>query len=109
MANRRGLILGVAAGQAQKDIHEGVARQLAPAIVTLRIAVEHLVLGVAVVAEAELELMLALGVGHVHLGRIVLGRIVIGFGGCVFRLSKSAAEAHSGPDLPADGKPSRPA
>ena len=103
VANWRGLRLGVAAGQAHKHIHEGVTRQRTPAVIALRIAVEHLVLGVAVVAEAELQLMRARGIGDVHLGRVVLGRIMVGFGRCVFTLSQGAGEGHSGPDFPADG------
>ena len=104
VADWRGLGLAIAAGYAQQHIHDAVARQLAHAIVALRIAIEHLVLGVAHVAEAELEIMLAGGVGDVHLGLIVLGRVVIGLGGRVFRRSVGIAEAGDArPDPPLDG------
>ena len=50
----------------------------AKAVLTIGVAEELLVLGVAVVAEAEFHGMLAHGVRNIYLGLIVLGRVVPG-------------------------------
>ena len=104
VADRRGQSLAVAACQAHQHIHEAVVRQRAEAVVALFVAIEHLVLGIPVVAQPELEGMLTHRVREVQLGLIVLGRIVIRLGGRVFSRSVRIAEAADArPDLAGDG------
>ena len=104
VADGGALRLAVAAGQAQQHVHQTVVGHRTEAVIALRVAVEHLVFGVAVVAEAELEGMLALRVRDIDLGLIVLGRVVIRLGSRVLGISHRIAEAaDAGPYLAGDG------
>ena len=104
VANWSDLYLRVAAGETQQHIHEGVARQVAEAQVALGVAEELLVLGVTVVAEAELHGVLAHGVGDVNLGLVVLRSVVPGRRALIFsyvvRSAPAAANARYQAGLP---------
>ena len=87
------LVSGRAARQTHQHVHEAVVRELSLTHVTLGIAEELLVLGIAVVAEAILHGVLAHGVRNIDLGLVIFSCVVPWCGSHIFGRVVRSTEA----------------